>query len=152
MQKLNFFFQPADVNMPAKACLVIDETSHLGVWLAHTCFSRRAPLEMSSRCQFHIPMQKLTISEWSLRSWCEVCSETMCICICSHGNKEVFSCAGIRLAVDWFKARGHREITVFVPQWRKETPRPETPIKGTAQLRDKKRNCLLTFCVFLCFI
>ncbi len=49
----------------------------------------------------------------------------------SHGGKEVFSCVGIKLAVDWFRLRGHKQITVFVPQWRKETPRIETPIRGT---------------------
>uniref|UniRef100_A0A3Q3JTU4 Zinc finger CCCH-type containing 12A n=1 Tax=Monopterus albus TaxID=43700 RepID=A0A3Q3JTU4_MONAL len=42
----------------------------------------------------------------------------------SHGNKEVFSCQGIQLAVDWFLERGHRDITVFVPAWRKEQSRP----------------------------
>uniref|UniRef100_A0A4W5NJL8 RNase NYN domain-containing protein n=1 Tax=Hucho hucho TaxID=62062 RepID=A0A4W5NJL8_9TELE len=38
----------------------------------------------------------------------------------SHGNKEVFSCYGIQLAVDWFLERGHCDITVFVPSWKKE--------------------------------
>ncbi|CAM9213483.1 unnamed protein product, partial [Lampetra fluviatilis] len=46
----------------------------------------------------------------------------------SHGNKEVFSCRGIALAVDWFRCRGHRDITVFVPSWRKEQSRPDAPI------------------------
>ena len=48
----------------------------------------------------------------------------------SHGNKERFSCKGIRICVDWFKNRGHKEITVFVPLWRKEPSKPETPITG----------------------
>lgn len=48
----------------------------------------------------------------------------------SHGNKEVFSCMGIKICVDWFKARGHQQITVFVPMWRKEVSRPDAPIKG----------------------
>ena len=48
----------------------------------------------------------------------------------SHGNKERFSCKGIRICVDWFKNRGHKEITVFVPLWRKESSKPETPITG----------------------
>uniref|UniRef100_A0A8C7IRI7 Uncharacterized protein n=1 Tax=Oncorhynchus kisutch TaxID=8019 RepID=A0A8C7IRI7_ONCKI len=39
----------------------------------------------------------------------------------SHGNKEVFSCYGIQLAVDWFLERGHRDITVFVPSWKKDS-------------------------------
>ena len=46
----------------------------------------------------------------------------------SHGNKETFSCRGIQLCVDWFRARGHRDITVFVPMWRKETSKIDTPI------------------------
>ena len=49
---------------------------------------------------------------------------------CSHGNKEVFSCQGIQLAVDWFLERGHHDITVFVPAWRKEQSRPDAPITG----------------------
>ena len=49
----------------------------------------------------------------------------------SHGNKEVFSCRGIQLAVDWFRQRGHKDITVFVPQWRKETSRTDARIKGS---------------------
>lgn len=49
---------------------------------------------------------------------------------CSHGNKEVFSCRGIQLAVDWFRDRGHTYIKVFVPSWRKEPPRADTPIRG----------------------
>uniref|UniRef100_A0A3Q4H6Z1 Probable ribonuclease ZC3H12C-like n=1 Tax=Neolamprologus brichardi TaxID=32507 RepID=A0A3Q4H6Z1_NEOBR len=48
----------------------------------------------------------------------------------SHGNKEVFSCQGIKLAVDWFLERGHRDITVFVPAWRKEQSRPDALITG----------------------
>jgi ribonuclease ZC3H12 len=32
--------------------------------------------------------------------------------------------------VDWFRARGHKEITVFVPKWRKEAARPDNPITG----------------------
>lgn len=48
----------------------------------------------------------------------------------SHGNKEVFSCQGIQLAVDWFLERGHQDVTVFVPAWRKEQSRPDAPITG----------------------
>jgi ribonuclease ZC3H12 len=48
----------------------------------------------------------------------------------SHGNKERFSCKGIRICVNWFVARGHKEVTVFVPSWRKETPKLENPISG----------------------
>lgn len=53
---------------------------------------------------------------------------------CSHGNKEAFSCQGIQLAVDWFLERGHHDITVFVPAWRKEQSRPDALITGSLQL------------------
>ncbi|KAK1336286.1 hypothetical protein QTO34_004091 [Cnephaeus nilssonii] len=51
----------------------------------------------------------------------------------NHGNKEVFSCRGIKLAVDWFLERGHRDITVFVPAWRKEQSRPDALITAEAE-------------------
>ncbi|XP_077154287.1 protein KHNYN-like [Ranitomeya variabilis] len=35
-----------------------------------------------------------------------------------HGLHRYFSCRGIALAVQYFWDRGHRNITVFVPQWR----------------------------------
>ncbi|KAM8962351.1 protein KHNYN-like [Pelodytes ibericus] len=35
-----------------------------------------------------------------------------------HGLQRFFSCRGIALAVQYFWDRGHRHITVFVPQWR----------------------------------
>ncbi|KAM4708562.1 protein KHNYN [Discoglossus pictus] len=35
-----------------------------------------------------------------------------------HGLHRFFSCRGIALAVQYFWDRGHRNITVFVPQWR----------------------------------
>uniref|UniRef100_UPI00398E6060 NEDD4-binding protein 1-like n=1 Tax=Pristiophorus japonicus TaxID=55135 RepID=UPI00398E6060 len=36
----------------------------------------------------------------------------------AHGMKKIFSCRGIAIAVEFFWNRGHRKITVFVPQWR----------------------------------
>ena len=48
----------------------------------------------------------------------------------SHGKKDRFSCKGIKICVDWFLARGHKDITVFVPLWRKESSRPDAPISG----------------------
>jgi len=51
-------------------------------------------------------------------------------CPCSYGDKKVFSCQGLQLAVSWFWDKGLRDITVFVPLWRKEQPRPEAPITG----------------------
>ncbi|KAM4853533.1 protein KHNYN isoform 1-T2 [Thomomys bottae] len=35
-----------------------------------------------------------------------------------HGLQQHFSCRGIAIAVQYFWDRGHRDITVFVPQWR----------------------------------
>ncbi|KAL3274064.1 hypothetical protein HHI36_015483 [Cryptolaemus montrouzieri] len=62
-----------------------------------------------------------------------------------HGNKEVFSCRGIRICVDWFKARGHKDITVFVPKWRKEGPRPDNPISDQEILAELEKDRLLVF-------
>ncbi|XP_070190589.1 probable ribonuclease ZC3H12B isoform X2 [Littorina saxatilis] len=62
----------------------------------------------------------------------------------SHG-KNVFSCQGIRIAVDWFRQRGHKEITVFVPQWRKETSRPDTPITDQSILTDLEKQGIVVF-------
>nr|XP_014352418.1 PREDICTED: NEDD4-binding protein 1-like [Latimeria chalumnae] len=36
----------------------------------------------------------------------------------THGLGRFFSCRGIALAVQYFWDRGHREVTVFVPNWR----------------------------------
>ncbi|KAI7802522.1 NEDD4-binding protein 1 [Triplophysa rosa] len=38
----------------------------------------------------------------------------------AHGLNRIFSCRGIAIAVEAFWRRGHREITVFVPQWRQK--------------------------------
>nr|XP_020452949.1 ribonuclease ZC3H12A-like [Monopterus albus]XP_020452951.1 ribonuclease ZC3H12A-like [Monopterus albus] len=63
----------------------------------------------------------------------------------SHGNKEVFSCLGIQLAVNFFLDRGHTVVTVFVPLWRKEQPRPDVPITDQHILRDLERRKILVF-------
>ncbi|KAE8278272.1 putative ribonuclease ZC3H12C [Larimichthys crocea] len=63
----------------------------------------------------------------------------------SHGNKEVFSCQGIQLAVDWFLERGHHDITVFVPAWRKEQSRPDAPITDQEILRRLEKEKILVF-------
>uniref|UniRef100_A0A096MH21 Probable ribonuclease ZC3H12C n=1 Tax=Poecilia formosa TaxID=48698 RepID=A0A096MH21_POEFO len=63
----------------------------------------------------------------------------------SHGNKEVFSCQGIQLAVDWFVERGHQEVTVFVPAWRKEQSRPDAPITDQEILRRLEKEKILVF-------
>ncbi|XP_051982276.1 probable ribonuclease ZC3H12C [Xyrauchen texanus] len=63
----------------------------------------------------------------------------------SHGDKEVFSCHGIQLAVDWFLERGHRDITVFVPAWRKEQSRPDALITDQEILRRLEKEKILVF-------
>ncbi|XP_026866861.2 ribonuclease ZC3H12A [Electrophorus electricus] len=63
----------------------------------------------------------------------------------SHGNKEVFSCRGIELAVNYFLERGHRKITVFVPSWRKEQPRPDVPISDQPILEELERKKIVVF-------
>ncbi|XP_072551608.1 endoribonuclease ZC3H12A-like isoform X2 [Salminus brasiliensis] len=63
----------------------------------------------------------------------------------SHGNKQVFSCRGIQLAVQWFWDRGIRDITVFVPLWRKEQSRPEAPITDQHILRELERRNILVY-------
>ncbi|KAK2716284.1 ribonuclease ZC3H12A-like [Artemia franciscana] len=63
----------------------------------------------------------------------------------SHGNKQIFSCRGLRICVDWFKSRGHNDITVFVPKWRKESSRPEAPITDQEILLELEREGMLVF-------
>lgn len=63
----------------------------------------------------------------------------------SHGNKEVFSCKGIRICVNWFMNRGHKNITVFVPSWRKESSTPDKPITDQNILIEMEKERLLSF-------
>ncbi|KAM9724148.1 endoribonuclease ZC3H12A [Menidia menidia] len=63
----------------------------------------------------------------------------------SHGNKEVFSCRGIQLAVDFFLDRGHNSITVFVPSWRKEQPRADSPLKDQHILLELEKQKIVVF-------
>lgn len=63
----------------------------------------------------------------------------------SHGNKEVFSCRGIQLAVNFFLDRGHNSITVFVPTWRKEQPRPDAPITDQHVLMELEKRKVVVF-------
>ncbi|CAG5889364.1 unnamed protein product [Menidia menidia] len=55
-----------------------------------------------------------------------------------HGLHRFFSCRGIALAVETFWRRGHREITVFVPQWRQKRDRLTTAFLLSAY---KQRLC-----------
>ncbi|CAG9788806.1 unnamed protein product [Diatraea saccharalis] len=63
----------------------------------------------------------------------------------SHGNKEVFSCRGIEICVDWFRSRGHKDITVFVPKWRKEASRPDNPVADRDALERLERERVLVY-------
>nr|XP_035930902.1 probable ribonuclease ZC3H12D [Halichoerus grypus] len=63
----------------------------------------------------------------------------------SHGNKEAFSCRGIQLAVDWFRDRGHTYIKVFVPSWRKDPPRSDTPIREQHVLEALEKQAVLVY-------
>ncbi|NWH79656.1 N4BP1 protein, partial [Piaya cayana] len=54
----------------------------------------------------------------------------------SHGLRKFFSCRGIALAVDYFWKRGHRNITVFVPQWRTRRNPSITEQDFLTQLQD----------------
>ncbi|XP_068613660.1 endoribonuclease ZC3H12A-like, partial [Brachionichthys hirsutus] len=63
----------------------------------------------------------------------------------SHGNKEVFSCRGIQLAVNFFLDRGHKSITVFVPTWRKEQPRPDSHITDQHILMALEKQKIVVF-------
>lgn len=47
--------------------------------------------------------------------------------------------------MDWFRKRGHTQITVFVPQWRKESPKPESPITDQRLLNQLEDQGYLTF-------
>lgn len=63
----------------------------------------------------------------------------------SHGNKEVFSCRGVQLAVNFFLDRGHNTITVFVPTWRKEQPRPDAPLTDQHILMELEKRKIVVF-------
>ncbi|XP_026783267.2 NEDD4-binding protein 1 [Pangasianodon hypophthalmus] len=60
----------------------------------------------------------------------------------AHGLHRVFSCRGIAIAVEAFWRRGHREITVFVPQWRQKKDPNITEQHFLNQLEDLR---LLSF-------
>uniref|UniRef100_A0A0K0G188 C3H1-type domain-containing protein n=1 Tax=Strongyloides venezuelensis TaxID=75913 RepID=A0A0K0G188_STRVS len=54
----------------------------------------------------------------------------------TYGNKAVFACKGIRICVDYFLNRGHTEIICFVPSFRREQSRPDSPISDQQILFD----------------
>ena len=62
-----------------------------------------------------------------------------------HGNQRVFSCRGIKLCVEYFRQRGHNDITVFVPKWRTHEFRPDSPIVDQEVLDELARLNILKF-------
>jgi len=58
----------------------------------------------------------------------------------SHGNKIKFSCKGIKICVDWFTSRGHMDTKVFVPNWRKESSKPDAPIEAKHLLEELSKE------------
>lgn len=67
------------------------------------------------------------------------CPDSPSCFLCSHGLHRFFSCRGIALAVETFWRRGHRNITVFVPQWRQKRDRLTTG-STAASLPSPKRH------------
>ena len=65
--------------------------------------------------------------------------------LCSHGRRQVFSCLGIKCAVDYFVERGHKQITAFVPAWRKETNNPNNQITDPHILKELEEKGYLVF-------
>lgn len=62
-----------------------------------------------------------------------------------HGHKQLFSCIGIEIVVNWFKNRGHKNIKVFVPQWRQESPKSDCPMKNQELLSKLEMEKVLVF-------
>lgn len=63
----------------------------------------------------------------------------------THGNKEVFSCRGIKICVDYFKSRGHNNVTAFVPMRCKESFTFDYPIKEKEILFQLESEQVLVF-------
>ncbi|OTF80029.1 hypothetical protein BLA29_006564, partial [Euroglyphus maynei] len=64
----------------------------------------------------------------------------------NHGKQKNFSCRGIELCADWFKTRGHQNIAIFVPSWRK-SPNVDfdLPVKDREILLKLEQDGLLYF-------
>ncbi|XP_033853829.3 NEDD4-binding protein 1 [Acipenser ruthenus] len=60
----------------------------------------------------------------------------------THGLGQYFSCRGIALAVQFFWNKGHRNITVFVPQWRQKR---DARIKEQKYLTELQNVGLLSY-------
>ncbi|XP_052249080.1 uncharacterized protein LOC127856923 isoform X2 [Dreissena polymorpha] len=67
------------------------------------------------------------------------------VAMCHSGNSDVFSCRGIRLCVEFFKRRGHRLITVFLPHWRKCRPVGSASVTHRYELDALEKEGLLVY-------
>ncbi|XP_038068082.1 uncharacterized protein LOC119737664 [Patiria miniata] len=64
-----------------------------------------------------------------------------------HGRNKIYSCRGIAICIQYFQRRGHRDITVFVPQGRR-TQNPKSldrPMKDQQILEQLEKQGLLSF-------
>jgi hypothetical protein len=62
-----------------------------------------------------------------------------------HGNNNVFSCDGIKIAVDFFKTRGHNEIKVIIPRFRRGTADKKCPSLNPQILDDLEKQNHITY-------
>ncbi|XP_021365824.1 NEDD4-binding protein 1-like isoform X2 [Mizuhopecten yessoensis] len=63
----------------------------------------------------------------------------------THGNGKIFSCRGIKICIEHFLKRGHKQVTAFVPEWRKYRPRIENSISDQNLLTELKEEGYLVF-------
>ncbi|XP_033754483.1 NEDD4-binding protein 1-like [Pecten maximus] len=63
----------------------------------------------------------------------------------THGNGKIFSCRGIKICIDHFLKRGHKQVTAFVPEWRKYRPRMENLISDQPLLEQLREQGYLVF-------
>ncbi|KAF8366435.1 rege-1, partial [Pristionchus pacificus] len=58
----------------------------------------------------------------------------------THGRRSTFSCSGIRECISFFEQRGHNDILVFLPAYRRETPRSHAPVSDHHILEELDRK------------
>jgi ribonuclease ZC3H12 len=62
-----------------------------------------------------------------------------------HGNQRVFSCKGIKLAIEHFARRGHTEIKALVPRFRRGSSHNDVPSTQPEILDELEKNNYLTY-------